>query len=761
MIPDASAATSDEAPARQSKLGASPPDPRSGLHPSIVLSAYLEPLVRGRRVAILGDATVGIVDELAERGARLVHVYDPDAARTAEALARATPGRAQHQVAYATLAGDLGVRDGAFDVVIVPDLSLFADAADAIRRARRLVPATGVAAFVVPNGRSAARRLLGANGGEQPAEKAASEGAGPGAGPLGYYELYNLVSLQFAKVRMIGQAPFVGYTVADFAPDGEPEVSVDTSLLVQPEEPEHFLAVASDRPVSLDAYTVVELPWRDVAGSLGPGPDAIALRAELEDLRARLDEAGAALHAREADLARASREADEHASGAVALRARVVELEGAVEGREARLREIEARAGDNHVRAERLTNQIRDLDEELRRQRDRGTKLHKLLDDEKRLRTKAELELGMARGGGKDRVDALTAELEAAKNRIAELEMEQAHTQRRFAALPPVPHAAPPAAPAPAPAADPALARRVVELEQALNAALRELAEAAAARDAAMARVEKGEAHRARAAALEGELAAARREGVELSTRARSAEERAAGAERRAASADERVAEAERRASQAERRAASAGDRVAEAERRIAEGERLAADREGRIAEQEAEVAALEAELAAARRRAAEAETDRGAAEELGAVGDEIAKLETALRERGHLIARLTDELHESERVGRELLAEVEDLRGWGREEAAAAAPVAAPGEDLRARMDALAAAAARGEADLQAAAWRIAQLERELAEARREPAEAAPVQVELEQALAAARDEVASLRRALQAAEGRGAAPS
>ena len=30
---------------------------------------------------------------------------------------------------------------------------------------------------------------------------------------------------------MVGQAPFVGYTVADFAPGGEPEVSVDTSLL--------------------------------------------------------------------------------------------------------------------------------------------------------------------------------------------------------------------------------------------------------------------------------------------------------------------------------------------------------------------------------------------------------------------------------------------------------------------------------------------------------------------------------------------------
>src|SRR5580704_5844068 len=284
--------------------------PRSGLHPSIVLSAYFEPLVRGRRVAVLGDATSGLADELGQRGARLVHVYDPDAARTAEALARAAPGR-PHQVAYAVLAGDLGVRDGAFDVVIVPDLSLFADPADTIRRARRLVPASGVAVFVAPNA-GAGRRLLpaspaaasprtGAPAGPSPrtgdpAGPSPRTGAPAGPSPrtgspagaplgptssagLGYYELYDLVSLQFAKVRMIGQAPFVGYTVAEFAPDGEPEVSVDTSLLASSEEPEHFLAIASDRPVTLEAYSVIELPWRDVADAFASGEDALPGRA--------------------------------------------------------------------------------------------------------------------------------------------------------------------------------------------------------------------------------------------------------------------------------------------------------------------------------------------------------------------------------------------------------------------------------------------------------------------------------------------------
>ena len=55
------------------------------LYPSIVLAAYLEPLVEGRRVALLGDATLGLAEDLLDRGARLVHAYDPERTRVAEA----------------------------------------------------------------------------------------------------------------------------------------------------------------------------------------------------------------------------------------------------------------------------------------------------------------------------------------------------------------------------------------------------------------------------------------------------------------------------------------------------------------------------------------------------------------------------------------------------------------------------------------------------------------------------------------------------
>src|SRR5262245_46274075 len=105
----------------------------SGAHPAAALGAYLEPLVRGRRVAVLGDGSIGLAEALARRGARLVHSFDPDPTRTAQLLARSGGPAARGGVSYAVLGADLGVRDGAFDVVVLPDLSLFEDPAEMVR----------------------------------------------------------------------------------------------------------------------------------------------------------------------------------------------------------------------------------------------------------------------------------------------------------------------------------------------------------------------------------------------------------------------------------------------------------------------------------------------------------------------------------------------------------------------------------------------------------------------------------------------------
>ncbi|MEJ7730817.1 MAG: methyltransferase domain-containing protein [Polyangiaceae bacterium] len=219
-------------------------------HPSMVLAAWVEPLVRGRRVAVFGEASAGLAERLADRGARQVHAWDRDSARVAEAVARS--GGARGPVIHALHAGDLGVRAGAFDVVVVGDLSLFSAPDEIVAQARRLLGPSGVCVIASPNP-EASRQLVPTG------QRSASEPP-----PLGYYDLYDVVCADFSQVRMAGQAPFVGYTVADFAPDGEPEVSVDTSLLETSEEPEWFVAVASERAVTLDAFAVIEVPFSDL-----------------------------------------------------------------------------------------------------------------------------------------------------------------------------------------------------------------------------------------------------------------------------------------------------------------------------------------------------------------------------------------------------------------------------------------------------------------------------------------------------------------
>ena len=238
------------------------PLPQEAAHASVAIGAFAEPLVRGRRVAVFGDATSPVATVLFERGARLVHVYDPDAGRVAEASARLASSGGDRATRPVVLHFDseTGVRDGAFDVVIVTDLSEWADATDVVRRAKRVLGPSGVAMIASPNP-EAERFLL-------PPSESASRA-------IGYYDLYDAVSLAFADVRMLGQAPFVGYSIVDFS-DEDPEVAVDTSVLGEPEAPEWYVAIGADRLGATQGYALIELPLASVAGM--PGFEPVTLR---------------------------------------------------------------------------------------------------------------------------------------------------------------------------------------------------------------------------------------------------------------------------------------------------------------------------------------------------------------------------------------------------------------------------------------------------------------------------------------------------
>ncbi len=196
------------------------------------LTVLAEALVAERRVLVVGDSSLGLHELATDLGARLVHVYDPDAARATANRVRPLPE------------GDFDVRDGAFDLAIVPDVGAVSDPAALLARLRRVVGPDGAVLCAAPN----------------------REGEGDA---LDYYALYDLVALQFAHARMIAAMPFTGVTMAELGQDEvDAAVRVDTQLAGDWPPPSAYVALASQSDVALDAYAVIELE----AVALEPAP---------------------------------------------------------------------------------------------------------------------------------------------------------------------------------------------------------------------------------------------------------------------------------------------------------------------------------------------------------------------------------------------------------------------------------------------------------------------------------------------------------
>jgi hypothetical protein len=224
------------------------------------LSVYLEPIASDARVLVVGDMDAELSDLLEEMGARSVHRHEPS----------------------------LDVRDGAFDVAVVPDLNALDDIAGTLSRLRRVVDARGA---VIAMGR--ARTEV----------REPKDDAFPDLAPamLGYAELYDQFALRFDHVSMTGVVPFRGVVFAELGhEESDVGVSVDTRLVDAP-PPDVFVVVASREPVPLEPYAIVQIgsesaPRRDLEAEAAFA--AMHLKAEL--LAAQLDEQRARVAAAEA-----------------------------------------------------------------------------------------------------------------------------------------------------------------------------------------------------------------------------------------------------------------------------------------------------------------------------------------------------------------------------------------------------------------------------------------------------------------------------
>lgn len=354
------------------------------LRPSVALAAYAEPLIDARRVLVCGDATSSLAQYLVARGARSVHVFDTDPGRVAEAATK----NSSRNISFATLnESGFALREGAFDLAIIENLALVGDVEFVLKAVRRTLSSRGAALVACANA-DVDQRLL-----EAPNAPNIS---------IDYYSLYDAVAEEFEHVRMLGQTAFVGYAIADFAPDADPLPSLDTGFLPSgAEEPEWFVALASEQPLSLDEFAVIQLPFAAVQGvNDTPKQDERLRAARSAERRARQR-----LAALEAENQRLSdRVAPDNGE-------EVEHLKKELTRREDWIRELEARCAAADARADHAEG-------ELEAERERN------LDTEKPERQKLEA-----------KVENLTRQLAEAKERQAAGDAAKGHYEKELANL--------------------------------------------------------------------------------------------------------------------------------------------------------------------------------------------------------------------------------------------------------------------------------------------------------------------------------------
>jgi hypothetical protein len=252
------------------------------------LLVYAESFAVDAHVLVVGDSESSVARRLLDLGARGVHVFDPDPARAVNAARSAPRG-----VTIRALVDDLDVRDGAFDLALVPDLAEVNDPAAAIARLRRAVAVNGA---MIAMGRAT---FAGAETVDKPP-------FGPELGPaaLEYAALYDLFAMQFEQVAIAGVVPFSGVVFAELGGDEDepPPVSVDTRL-AEAAAPSVFVIVASQQNeksdrAAVDPFSIIQVAERPsgtpestrVLEALAAASQLKAdlLGAQLEEARARL-----------------------------------------------------------------------------------------------------------------------------------------------------------------------------------------------------------------------------------------------------------------------------------------------------------------------------------------------------------------------------------------------------------------------------------------------------------------------------------------
>lgn len=365
-----------------SRGSGSPSSHVAGANLVAALCVHAESLVAGARVLVLGNAELDLGAALLDLGARSIHIYDSDGARAARAAASAPRG-----VVYRARFSELDVRDGAYDLIIIPDLAQLSDAEAMVDQLRRLIGPTG-AVVAMARARMDDDAVVGDDRG--------TPLAAIGPASLAYAELYDLFALRFENVTMTGVLPFSGVVFAELGENEDLAVSVDTRL-AEEGPPDVFVVLASREANALEPYSIVQVARDEARASdvpealafdamptplppafLGGGEDVAAFAAmqlKVELLVGQLEEQRDRVAAGESERAELGARLEEALVERDAAIERAVGLEEVVEAAQQALASMERRLGGAEREMLERDDRIASLSAELEAARDDGRRI--------------------------------------------------------------------------------------------------------------------------------------------------------------------------------------------------------------------------------------------------------------------------------------------------------------------------------------------------------------------------------------------------
>ncbi len=355
--------------------------------------SYLAEILMNRRVLLIGN-DFELARFVSESRARHVIAVDEQPSAMPWPERSSTPGIEFQVMDLASLR----FRDGSFDIAVLPDLTALNDPTAMLGEIRRIIGPQGQTMIGAPNPTCELRL-----------------GQQSGRNGIDYYEMYDLLAEVFPHVQMIGQSPFVGYTVADLsAADEELDIRFDGSLLGdETEDIEWFLAVCGEHPVELSAYSIIQIPFGDVAmGQVSQGdPDrVIQLESETEQLKNSLQDAKLELSTRGVRIESLEKDLENELLQSEAARARAVQVSKELdEDRKASQRKTIEEQYSKRSQDMDLQANVKDLSIQLRQAEERAIAAEASRDDIV------------------DRMREDAAELDRLRNRLAAMEEE---TQR-------------------------------------------------------------------------------------------------------------------------------------------------------------------------------------------------------------------------------------------------------------------------------------------------------------------------------------------